>query len=180
MLFIIIILLTKMELWYHFSGHQRLLTDESPRLRNALRYTIYGKSGVFDADRFIDVMQAFENFITAAKSGGGEDLSGRMAELGVLQTQTTYILPGFPSSGPQSEQPIQTRAALAFLLSDKGNFFREFLLDEVMLKSLKMIISLSWTSTLLPVSFPFSIWSLEGLHSLDPVNFTYMFQNLTF
>ncbi|KAK8560773.1 hypothetical protein V6N13_026209 [Hibiscus sabdariffa] len=45
---------------------QRLLTDESPRLRNALRYTIYGKSGVFDAERFIDVMQAFENFITAA------------------------------------------------------------------------------------------------------------------
>ncbi|XVF65098.1 hypothetical protein PTKIN_Ptkin09bG0219500 [Pterospermum kingtungense] len=67
---------------------QRLLTDESPRLRDALRYTIYGKSGVFDAERFIDVMQAFENFITAAKT-------------------------------------------LAFLLSEKGNFFREFLLDEI-------------------------------------------------
>ncbi|CDO99419.1 unnamed protein product [Coffea canephora] len=110
---------------------QRLLTDESPRLRNALRYTIYGKSGVFDADRFIDVMQAFENFITAAKSGGGENLSGRMAELGVLQNQSSYMLPGFPTSSPQSVQPIQTRAALAFLLSDKGNFFREFLLDEI-------------------------------------------------
>ncbi|KAL3506345.1 hypothetical protein ACH5RR_031727 [Cinchona calisaya] len=110
---------------------QRLLTDESPRLRNALRYTIYGKSGVFNADRFIDVMQAFENFITAAKSGGGENLSGRMAELGVLQAQSNYMLPGFPASSSQSEQPIQTRAALAFLLSDKGNFFREFLLDEI-------------------------------------------------
>ncbi|KAK4356877.1 hypothetical protein RND71_022487 [Anisodus tanguticus] len=110
---------------------QRLLTDESPRLRSALRYTIYGKSGVFDAERFIDVMQAFENFITAAKSGGGESLNGRMAELGILQSQTNSIIPFLSSSAYQTEQPIQTRAALAFLLSDKGNFFREFLLDEI-------------------------------------------------
>ncbi|XP_055813836.1 uncharacterized protein LOC129883240 [Solanum dulcamara] len=110
---------------------QRLLTDESPRLRTALRYTIYGKSGVFDAERFIDVMQAFENFITAAKSGGGESLNGRMAELGILQSQTNSIIPFPSSSAYQTEQPIQTRAALAFLLSDKGNFFREFLLDEI-------------------------------------------------
>ncbi|KAG5560570.1 hypothetical protein RHGRI_003780 [Rhododendron griersonianum] len=110
---------------------QRLLTDESPRLRSALRYTIYGKSGVFDAERFIDVMQAFENFITAAKSGGGEELSGDMAELGILQNQSSYGFPGFPISASQQEQPIQTRAALAFLLSEKGNFFREFLLDEI-------------------------------------------------
>ncbi|CAL5443247.1 unnamed protein product [Camellia sinensis] len=34
------------------------------------------------------------------------------------------------SSQFKHEQPIQTRAALAFLLSEKGNFFREFLLDE--------------------------------------------------
>lgn len=114
-----------------FSFPQRLLTDESPRLRTALRYTIYGKSGVFDAERFIDVMQAFENFITAAKSGGGESLNGRMAELGILQSQTNSIIPFPSSSAYQTEQPIQTRAALAFLLSDKGNFFREFLLDEV-------------------------------------------------
>ncbi|KAG2726598.1 hypothetical protein I3843_01G116000 [Carya illinoinensis] len=110
---------------------QRLLTDESPRLKNALRYTIYGKSGVFDAERFIDVMQAFENFITAAKSGGGETLNGGMAELGFLQSQTGYTIPRISTNVSQQKQPIQTRAALAFLLSDKGNSFREFLLDEI-------------------------------------------------
>lgn len=98
-----------------------------------MRYTIYGKSGVFDAERFIDVMQAFENFITAAKSGGGEDLNGGMAELGILQSPTSqgFLLPGFPSAPSQAGTRLQTRAALSFLLSDKGNFFREFLLDEV-------------------------------------------------
>lgn len=110
---------------------QRLLTDESPRLRNALRYTIYGKSGVFDADRFTDLMQAFENFITAAKSGGGEDMNGEMAELGIIKSQTNSILPWHPLATSQPSQQVQTRAALAFLLSDQGNFFREFLLDEV-------------------------------------------------
>lgn len=80
-------------------------------------------------------MQAFETFITAAKSGGGEELSGDMAELGILQGQTENALPGFLSNGP----PVQTRAALAFLLSDKGNFFREFLLDEVLLEVIELM-----------------------------------------
>lgn len=48
---------------------QRLLTDNSPRLREALRYTVYGKSGVFDVDRFIDIMEAFETFTDQAKTG---------------------------------------------------------------------------------------------------------------
>ncbi|XP_021755543.1 uncharacterized protein LOC110720810 [Chenopodium quinoa] len=109
---------------------QRLLTDDSSRLRKALRYTIYGRSGVFDAERFIDVMQAFENFIVAAKSGGGEDLNGRMAELGILQSEQNSDFAGF-SINSSTNQQIQTRAALSFLLSDKGNFFREFLLDEI-------------------------------------------------
>nr|GEU79927.1 aminoglycoside phosphotransferase [Tanacetum cinerariifolium] len=75
-------------------------------------------------------MQAFESFITAAKSGGGEDLNGDMAELGLLKNQSNFTLPTFQSGGSEA-QPVQTRAALAFLLSEKGNFFREFLLDEI-------------------------------------------------
>ncbi len=36
---------------------KRLLTDDSPRLRAALRYMIYGKEEVFDVDRLIDLLQ---------------------------------------------------------------------------------------------------------------------------
>lgn len=85
-------------------------------------------------------MQAFESFITAAKSGGGEELSGDMAGLGIMQSQTSFVSLGFPSSVSQT-QPIQTRAALAFLLSEKGNFFREFLLDEVLLHPIMRLLS---------------------------------------
>ncbi|KAK5832996.1 hypothetical protein PVK06_016805 [Gossypium arboreum] len=89
---------------------QRLLTDESPRLRNVLRYTIYGKS---------------------AKSGGGENLNGDMDELGLLQRQANISFLRFLPSESQSKQLVQTRVALGFLLSEKGNFFREFLPDEI-------------------------------------------------
>jgi hypothetical protein len=77
-------------------------------------------------------MQAFENFITAAKSGGGEDMQGNMAGLGAIGFQpTTGLVPAFPVATSQPENPIQARAALGFLLSDRGDFFREFILDEV-------------------------------------------------
>lgn len=76
-------------------------------------------------------MQAFETFITAAKSGGGESLNGDMAELGLMQRGTGNSFPVLPPMLSSQQEPVQTRAALAFLLSDKGNFFREFLLDEV-------------------------------------------------
>lgn len=47
---------------------QRLLTDKNPRLREALRYLVYGRDGVFDADRLIDLLIAFQTFeVTSAR-----------------------------------------------------------------------------------------------------------------
>eukprot|EP00878_Enallax_costatus_P030877 GHUV01033684.1.p1 GENE.GHUV01033684.1~~GHUV01033684.1.p1 ORF type:complete len:571 (+),score=153.33 GHUV01033684.1:111-1715(+) len=51
---------------------KRLLTDKSPRLQAALRYTVYGKQGIFDADRLIDLLNAFESFTVAAQSSRGD------------------------------------------------------------------------------------------------------------
>ena len=49
-----------------------LLTDDSPRLRSALKYMVYGKDSVFDADRLIDLLAAFEDFSVASKSAQGD------------------------------------------------------------------------------------------------------------
>jgi aarF domain-containing kinase len=38
----------------------------------ALRYMVYGKQGVFDADRLIDLLNAFESFTVAAQSSRGD------------------------------------------------------------------------------------------------------------
>ena len=50
---------------------KRLLTDESPRLRAALRYMVYGKGQTFDVDRMIDLLQALEKFVAVKDTGDG-------------------------------------------------------------------------------------------------------------
>jgi aarF domain-containing kinase len=50
---------------------RRLMTDPSPRLRAALRYMIYGRSGVFDAENAIDLLQALEKFTAVKDKGDG-------------------------------------------------------------------------------------------------------------
>jgi aarF domain-containing kinase len=91
---------------------KKLLTDDSPRLREALRYLIYGEGNVFDVERLIDLLQAFEQFAAVRddrKSEAGQD-----------------------SSVPYTrDESSQAREALRFLFSDDGEFFRQFLEDEV-------------------------------------------------
>jgi len=50
---------------------RRLLTDKSPRLREALRYMVYGREGEFDAEKLIDLLQALEKFSAVRNDGDG-------------------------------------------------------------------------------------------------------------
>lgn len=101
---------------------KRLLTDDSPRLREALRYMVYGKKQVFDADRMIDLLEALETFRQSSRMSMGDSTlpaaSPRLAAAGSSARVS-----------PVSENA--TREALQFVLSPDGVFFREFLLDEV-------------------------------------------------
>lgn len=38
----------------------------------ALQYMVYGKAGIFDADRLIDLLNAFESFTVASQSSRGD------------------------------------------------------------------------------------------------------------
>ena len=42
---------------------RRLMTDDSPRLKAAFRYMVYGKQKAFDVERMIDMLQALEKFV---------------------------------------------------------------------------------------------------------------------
>lgn len=50
---------------------KRLMTDDSPRLKSALRYMVYGKDGIFDAEKLIDLLQALEKFTAVRDDGDG-------------------------------------------------------------------------------------------------------------
>ncbi|KAK9838371.1 hypothetical protein WJX81_007765 [Elliptochloris bilobata] len=84
---------------------RRLLASDSPQLREALRYMIYGKEGRFNAERLIDLLDAYEDFAAAKKSARGD----------------MDALPSARAAPP----------ALRFVLSPEGAFFRAFLTKEI-------------------------------------------------
>lgn len=59
---------------------KRLLTDDSPRLRESLRYMVYGKGQVFDADKLIDLLEALETFRKASRMSQGTGSGGAGGE----------------------------------------------------------------------------------------------------
>ena len=139
---------------------KRLMTDDSPRLREALRYMVYGKSSTFDADRLIDLLDAFETFSDNSKSARGSlDLNENVdipASRSNIRTPIPSLFPiPFPGSDElitagaglltaplvamnslrfsgvdTTDDDVRTREALKFILAPEGAFFREFLMEE--------------------------------------------------
>ena len=50
---------------------KRLMTDNSPRLKAAFKYMVYGKENTMDVDRIIDMLQAMEKFVDVKDRGDG-------------------------------------------------------------------------------------------------------------
>lgn len=77
---------------------KRLMTDDSPRLREALRYMVYGKSSTFDADRLIDLLDAFETFSDNSKSARGSLDLNETVDIPSVQGARNQVTPlgGFP------------------------------------------------------------------------------------
>lgn len=111
-------------------------------IHDSVRCKVYGKSGVFDAERLIDLLQALEKFVAVKDKGDGaafkvDGLRGGV-DLGTGGdfVGTKAVAVSAANSGavlPQQRQGSSdaARDALRFLFSDEGDFFREFILDEV-------------------------------------------------
>lgn len=136
---------------------RRLMTDDSPRLKAALRYMVYGREGSFDAEKLIDLLQALEKFSAVTDEGdgsafkvdgirGSKDLGVAGDFAGTQQVQAdaaknsyNELKGGYSDvmginlrqEGGQTERDENTtREALRFFFSPEGNVFREFILEE--------------------------------------------------
>eukprot|EP00930_Biecheleria_cincta_P039715 TRINITY_DN27276_c0_g1_i1.p1 TRINITY_DN27276_c0_g1~~TRINITY_DN27276_c0_g1_i1.p1 ORF type:complete len:869 (+),score=177.22 TRINITY_DN27276_c0_g1_i1:38-2608(+) len=134
---------------------KQLLTDPSDRLRAALRYMVYGKEGVFDAERLIDLLRALEAFRVTERAPDPEALAAKAAafkngratpSVGLVQDmeQTDIKIrrqqmserrvgdrpSSWATASSESSKQDGAREALTFLLSREGAFFREFLVEE--------------------------------------------------
>ena len=125
---------------------RRLMTDNSPRLKAALRYMVYGKEGSFDAEKLIDLLQALEKFTAVRDEGDGSafkvdgvrgtknlgtagDFSGsKQVDASESNGANNINLQTNKSTTEKDEKTV--REALRFFFSPEGNVFREFLLEE--------------------------------------------------
>ena len=121
---------------------KRLLTDESPRLRAALRYMVYGKGEVFDVDRMIDLLQALEKFVAVRDTGDGSafkvdgmrgatEVGAAGDTIGSKALAPTSRASSTADADDAAEAAEKARVALQFFFSSEGEIFRGFLLDEV-------------------------------------------------
>lgn len=135
---------------------KQLLTDPSERLRATFRYMVYGREGVFDADRLIDLLRALEAFriseklpaktlpeqgtaATQAAVSSSEPVGlvqdAERTETKLRQQQMSERRVGdrptsWAAATAANTQEDAAREALTFLLSADGEFFREFLIEE--------------------------------------------------
>merc|ERR1711920_1194798 len=138
---------------------KRLLTDESPRLRAALRYMVYGNTDSFDVDRMIDMLQALEKFVAVKENGDGTafkvdgvrgvvDLGSAGSMVGTRQlvpaaevaVDEPFAMSNLADAADDrrltdnalsAAEAKRARDALQFFFSSEGDLFRTFLLDEV-------------------------------------------------
>lgn len=121
------------------------MTDDSPRLKAALRYMVYGREGSFDAEKLIDLLQALEKFTAVRDEGDGSafkvdgvrgsknlgtagDFSGSKQVDVSVSNGANANLQAAKASSERDEKTV--REALRFFFSPEGNVFREFLLEE--------------------------------------------------
>ena len=135
---------------------RRLMTDDSPRLKSALRYMVYGKEGLFDAEKLIDLLQALEKFSAVRDDGDGSafkvdgvrgskdvgtagdfvgsqqvDISDRDTDVGDGKFRLSNN-DNVNEANNQKDQDEETvRGALRFFFGTEGQVFREFMLEEI-------------------------------------------------
>ncbi len=136
---------------------RRLMTDDSPRLRAALRYMVYGREGQFDAERLIDLLEALEKYKAIRDDGDGTaykvdgvrgnknvgsagdfvgsqvvDTSERDTDIDGGRFRVSNEPVGGSNLASQTEEDQETvREGLRFFFSDEGEPFREFMLEEI-------------------------------------------------
>ncbi len=133
---------------------RRLMTDESPRLRAALKYMVYGRDNAFDAENVIDLLQALEKFKSIRDDGDGSafkvdgvrgskdmgtagdfvgsqkvDTSDRDSDVGDGRFRVSSNN-GIVNQ-PKNEDEQTVREALRFFFNPEGKVFREFMLEEI-------------------------------------------------
>ena len=111
---------------------RRLLSDDSPRIRSALRTFLYGSKGRLDVKRIDDLAAGYRTFtVTAAEAASGKVFQ----ELQYASPKSTSLAVRSTASESATVEDIRETdptlsAAIKILFSEQGNYVQELLLEE--------------------------------------------------
>jgi hypothetical protein len=107
---------------------RRLLSDDSERIRKALKSFLFGSKGRLDIDRLDEIAEGYRMFAaTAADAASGKAFEELCFDPTERSSSTTMTLKPLISA---SEVDPSLSSAAKILFSSQGNYVQELLLDE--------------------------------------------------
>ncbi|KAJ9524189.1 hypothetical protein QJQ45_004999 [Haematococcus lacustris] len=151
---------------------RRLLSDNNPRMRAALRQLLYGTGSRLDVARLSRMVSSFSSFTTAGAEA--EPAAGLLGD-GSAQAQAAEhgsVLGSLLHGGPEEQGPVLNDALkdmLKLVFSKDGNYAQEILVEEAVAAVDAMSREAIGEALRLVAGTATSLAALRGMEALGPL-----------
>lgn len=165
---------------------RRLLTDNNPKMRAALRTMLYGDGKRLDVERLRGLISTFSNFSTSSSSGASASSSGATSGsiFGEERVKGSYAAESFAAEGPVLNEMM--REALKVVFAKDGSYAQELIVEELVaavdamsrealsealrlvLGSATVVTALKGVEALGPLRAMLMPLPMDMLHSMEP------------
>ncbi|GFR50186.1 hypothetical protein Agub_g12356 [Astrephomene gubernaculifera] len=152
---------------------RRLLTDNNPRMRAALRHLLYGKKNRLDIERLSKMVSAFGSFTTnSATAQASGPTFGEAAERGFAERVKGHNGSGSGSGGLLSDGPVvneATREVLKVVFAKDGSYAQELIVEEMVAAVDAMSREALGEALRLVLSSAGAVTALRSVEALGPL-----------
>ncbi|KAJ9524782.1 hypothetical protein QJQ45_024403 [Haematococcus lacustris] len=151
---------------------RRLLSDNNPRMRAALRQLLYGTGSRLDVARLSRMVSSFSTFTTAG--AGAQPAAGLLGD-GSAQAQAAEhgsVLGSLLHGGPEEQGPVLNDALkdmLKLVFSKDGNYAQEILVEEAVAAVDALSREAIGEALRLVAGTATSLAALQGVEALGPL-----------
>ncbi|KAG2436368.1 hypothetical protein HXX76_006675 [Chlamydomonas incerta] len=147
---------------------RRLLTDNNPRMRAALRQLLYGKKNRIDVERLSKMVSAFGSFTTSSSSGAQAvgPTFGEAAERAYAERIKGQLAANSPDAPVVNEA---TREVLKVVFAKDGSYAQELIVEEMVAAVDAMSREALGEALRLVMSSAGAVTALRSVEALGPL-----------
>eukprot|EP00798_Chlamydomonas_sp_ICE-L_P030592 gene30592-35603_t len=149
---------------------RRLLTDNNPRMRAALRQMLYGESTRLDIDRLQRLVGAFSSFSTGTSCQ--ESITAGPTFSAASDAARVALERGGQGAGPRPDEPIineAVREALKVIFAVDGSYAQELIVEELVAATDAMSREALSEGLVMVMSSATMVSSLRSVEALGPL-----------